>query len=70
MSFPRDEDDISRLSELECENLLNELLGKMNIYLIRRDPGIGLQILISLLDEADNEDTFGTEGWRHALLGE
>jgi hypothetical protein len=29
-----------------------------------------LAVLIDTLDELDCEDYFGTEGWRHRLLGE
>ena len=28
------------------------------------------ELLELKLDELDGEDTFGTEGWRHSLLGE
>lgn len=29
-----------------------------------------LETVLETLDEADNDDRFGTEGWRHGILGE
>lgn len=29
-----------------------------------------LETLVESMDEADEDDAFGTEGWRHSILGE
>ena len=51
----------------------DELLMKLFNALSTLDPDIKLNLLkvtIQEFDELDGEDAFGTEGWRHSILGE
>lgn len=57
--------------ELLSDSKLNELRGKAMVGHITKDEVMAvlnhLTVLEAKLDEQDDEDVFGTEGWRHAF---
>jgi hypothetical protein len=70
MSFPLAE-DIDDLTDAAIANktiLLIRGLSKVSDHLRDVDPQYVRDLYVAItevLDEADGEDSFGTEGWRH-----
>ena len=75
-----DEYNCHKLTPIAQVGLFLELLSELREYVETYSGGDEedeegvreelLRWLLRALDEADEEDTFGTEGWRRALLGE
>lgn len=63
MSKPRTWDD--RVNMVRGKNLV-DACGKDDVATLLQY----IDTIEQALDDADAEDTFGTEGWRHAILGE
>lgn len=59
------------LPKLEPENRLNEIRGKMLVNAATREELHAVLDYINalevLIDEASDEDFYGTEGWRHKI---
>ena len=55
--------------ELQTEAKLNEILGKAMAGAATKEEIVSVfhhyKLIEMKLDEADYEDTFGSEGWRH-----
>lgn len=71
MSFPHDEEDVMALNKTKALSCLDRLIMGIKTWADgANDPREPLAALISALNGDPTDDMFGTEGWRHGLLGE
>jgi len=68
MSFPRDYDDIYRLDEGEAKDAVFKIVQGIWSF-ADLNPHATLENLVAMLDSCQ-DDEWGTEGWRHSILGE
>lgn len=65
--------NINKLSKIGVSNFLFELFdGLINARQSMDEDSMKdlAKIMIANLDDLDEDDFFGTEGWRHTILGE
>ena len=59
---------------MSFDSLLNTIIGKNLVGAVSKEDLDAFWPLVSriveYLDITDEEDLFGTEGWRHTILGE
>ena len=59
------------MTKLKTESYYNQIRGKMLVNKCTQkelhDILAYMDAVEGLLDEADNDDCFGTEGWRHQI---
>jgi hypothetical protein len=70
VSFPRDYEDCEKLSGVEAPLAFVRVFGRLRDYFFKESPQDALSSLIYLMDNLDQDDFWGTEGWRHYFLGE
>lgn len=58
-------DNVDALKESAQRSLLTRILNGLQEEADANDPQTVLIVLLAALDAADEEDMFGTEGWRH-----
>ena len=57
---------VNLLTEEAQQLILKQIIGGLT-HFAKEDPAYVLEVLILGLDEADNDDGFGTEGSRHTF---
>ena len=67
-------EEAADLKPFKAKVYLVRLLGGLRTQVKAQDPEWAQQLLVVLMramdDELDCEDFFGTEGWRHLVMGE
>ena len=70
MSFPHDNEDVDRLTASEAALRFDRVFDQLREFFLKDGPNDALINLIYLMDTLDQDDFWGTEGWRHYFLGE